>query len=126
MIRLLRFLVVMALLTTTTAFGGVERHTLTSAIDNREPVDDLGNEVSMPDDTLVLYYFTHITDMANQQIVHRWFYNGSEMATVSLNIGSNSWRTYSSKKILPQWTGQWTVQVWHNDLQLTEHSFSIQ
>ena len=121
-----RLIAIIMLTMSFAAASEVERHVLTSAVENREPVDDLGDSVTISDDTLTLYYFTHITNMANQQVIHRWFYNGEEMASVSLNIGSNSWRTYSSKSILPNWKGQWTVQVWREDLQLTEHSFEIQ
>ena len=33
------------------------------------------------------------------------------MARVSLPVRSAKWRTYSSKKIVPEWTGEWEVQV---------------
>jgi len=33
------------------------------------------------------------------------------MARVSLAVGSNDWRTYSSKRFLPQWAGEWKVVV---------------
>lgn len=104
----------------------VQRSQLTNAIEEREPTDNVTEPVFIgPDDVKTLYYFTHITNMAGKQIVHRWLYNGNEMAAVTLNIGSESWRTYSSKRIVPQWDGEWQIQVWHQDLQLTSTTFKV-
>ena len=104
----------------------VERSVLTSSIENREPIDDLGNRV-VPDgsDVQTVFFFTHLMDMQDTQVVHRWIYQGEEKATVTLNIGSNNWRTYSSKKLLPHWQGTWQVQVWRDDLMLTDHEFEF-
>jgi hypothetical protein len=33
------------------------------------------------------------------------------MGEVNFNVGSNRWRSYSSKNLLPEWTGIWTVSV---------------
>lgn len=45
------------------------------------------------------------------QISHLWYYNNEEMARVSLPVHSMSWRTWSSKQILPKWTGLWRVDI---------------
>lgn len=42
---------------------------------------------------------------------HIWYYKGEEMATVELAVESKSWRTWSYKTILPEWTGNWEVKV---------------
>lgn len=104
----------------------VERSHLSSGIEEREPVDDLGEKVTTQQGSVrKLYFFTHIKDMANKEIIHRWIYEGEEKAAIVLNIGSDDWRTYSSKNIPWQWQGQWEVQVWHEDLQLTSYKFSL-
>ena len=108
------------------ANGQVLRSQLTSGIEQREPIDDLQGEISINnDEILTIYLFTHIENLAGEKITHRWFYKGREMATVPLDVGSNSWRTYSSKHISPSWRGEWKVQIWQNDLQLKEHTFNI-
>jgi hypothetical protein len=33
------------------------------------------------------------------------------MARVSLRVAGPNWRTWSSKTILPEWTGEWRVDV---------------
>jgi hypothetical protein len=44
-------------------------------------------------------------------IVHNWYYGDELMAEVSLPIRSPSYRTYSSKNIVPGWTGEWRVEI---------------
>jgi hypothetical protein len=44
-------------------------------------------------------------------IKHVWSHQGKEMATVELPVRSSSWRTWSCKTILPEWTGEWEVKA---------------
>lgn len=104
----------------------VQRSQLTSGIEQREPVDSLNGDIVIASGEIkTLYLFSHLENLAGKEIIHRWFYKDQEMATVTLKIGSNNWRTYSSKRILSNWQGTWKVQIWHEDLQLTEHTFNI-
>ncbi|MEP3926291.1 MAG: hypothetical protein ABJM37_11400, partial [Gilvibacter sp.] len=72
----------------------VERSQLTSSIENREPTDDLEGFVEGQVDQMKrVYFFTQVSGLANNQIIHRWLYQGEEKATVTLNIGGDNWRT---------------------------------
>ena len=44
-------------------------------------------------------------------MTHAWYHEGETRARVDLPVGSLSWRTWSSKRILPSWTGRWEVKV---------------
>jgi hypothetical protein len=44
-------------------------------------------------------------------VTHAWYYEGKTMARVDLKVGSPDWRTWSSKRYLPAWTGHWEVKV---------------
>lgn len=56
--------------------------------------------------------FTHIEGASEEtRIEHVWLHQGEERARVSLPVRSASWRTYSAKKLLPEWTGDWKVEV---------------
>lgn len=60
----------------------------------------------------MLYCFSRITGAASETTIrHRWLFNNEVMADVELNVGSASWRTYSSKKLTPEWQGTWQVEV---------------
>jgi hypothetical protein len=55
--------------------------------------------------------WTRIVNGADQEIVHAWIHEGTTRARVELSIGSDSWRTYSTKQILSGWTGDWEVKI---------------
>lgn len=103
----------------------VEDHTITAAIENRMPVDSID---SYPADYGKLYSFSRITGAREETyITHVWFYEHQEMARVSLPVRSSDWRTYSSKRFLPQWVGEWSVVI--EDAQgrpLSEVSFRLE
>ena len=88
--------------------GSVARATITSDVQNREPVDSISTVTA--DDSKV-FYFTEIQDMAGQTVTHRWEYNGQVMAEVDFEIGGPRWRIYSSKTMAPYWVGDWKVSV---------------
>jgi len=59
-----------------------------------------------------VYCLTQLAHMAAPTTVtHVWYHEGKTMARVELTVGAASWRTWSSKRILPAWTGQWEVKV---------------
>ncbi|SYZ74657.1 conserved exported hypothetical protein [Candidatus Zixiibacteriota bacterium] len=59
-----------------------------------------------------IYLWSKITGSEGETTIkHIWYYQGKEMATVELPVRSSSYRTWSSKNILPQWTGDWSVKV---------------
>ena len=57
-----------------------------------------------------LFYFTKIERaMEPTSILHEWYWQGELLATVELDVESDAWRTWSSKRIMPHQTGSWTV-----------------
>ena len=92
----------------TATSGWVARATLTSAVQDREPIDSVS---SLSNDKTTLYYFTEVRDMAGQTIKHRWEHDGEVMAEVEFEIGGPRWRIYSSKTLVPTWLGDWKVSL---------------
>ncbi len=82
---------------------------VTTTIANRMP------EVQTANNTFAstverLYYFTKIEQAAAPtSILHEWYWQGELLATVELDIDSEAWRTWSSKRVMPHQTGSWTV-----------------
>lgn len=62
-----------------------------------------------------IFCWTRISGAAGANVVHAWIHDGVTRARVELAIGSEDWRTYSSKRILPAWTGDWEVKVLTHD-----------
>ncbi len=76
---------------------------------NRQPVN-VSNE--FPSNIGKVYCWTKIRAFeVPTYIVHQWYYKGKLMASVKLDIRSPLFRTWSSKRIIPQWKGTWRVVV---------------
>lgn len=88
--------------------GAVARAQFTRHIKNLEPVDAVS---TLTNDATRIVYFTEIHDMAGQTVTHRWEYNGKIILEVPIEVGSGRWRAYSTKTLLPSWTGEWKVSV---------------
>ena len=58
-----------------------------------------------------LYCWTRISGGNGAPVVHAWIHEGQTRARVELPIRSDNWRTYSSKGLLPAWTGDWEVKI---------------
>lgn len=79
------------------------------AIEDREPV---GEAEAFPADVGTLYFYTVIEgEFAEAAIQHVWLLDGKEVARVPLVVRGPRWRTWSSKRVPPDWTGQWTARV---------------
>lgn len=88
--------------------GSVVRAIFTSQIVDREPVDTLD---TIGPDLQRVFFFTDLRNLQGQIITHRWEHNGQVMAEVKFKVGGPRWRVYSSKNMLPEWVGSWTVVV---------------
>lgn len=90
------------------AEGEVARSIITTEVVDREPVNDL-DVVPLTNDTVL--FFTELRDMKGQTVMHRWMRGDEQIAEVSFDVGGPRWRVWSSKKMMPDWAGTWTVQV---------------
>ena len=80
-----------------------------SGVDQRQPV---GMAESFGSDVGEVFLWTKLTGAVDTTVVrHVWYYGGNEMAAVELPVRSSLWRTWSSKKILPAWIGDWEVKL---------------
>lgn len=105
-----RFSLLFALLflTATATAGEVSRSVFALDIADREPVDST-EQVSA--DIGKVYFFTELNQMAGETITHRWIYADEVMAEVSFDVGADRWRVWSSKNMVPGWSGNWRVDV---------------
>jgi hypothetical protein len=80
-----------------------------TAIEDRELQ---GQDTTFAKGTEKIYCWNLITGGENPTTVeHVWYLGGEEMARVTLDIKYPRVRTWSSKTILPEWTGDWKVEV---------------
>ena len=100
------------LLVATAQAAGVERGLFTTAVVDREPADQV-SEIT-PDQNQITY-FTELRDLQGQNITHQWVYDDGVMFEKTFAVGGPRWRVWSSKTILPEWTGTWVVNTLDGD-----------
>ena len=88
--------------------GSVVRSAFTREIDDREPTENLQK---LTNENGEVKFFTELRDMSGQTAIHRWEYDGKVVAEVEFNVKGPRWRVWSSKSLVPQWTGDWKVSV---------------
>lgn len=87
----------------------VDEQTICTAVEERMAS---GADSSFANDVGQLYCFTKISGAEDTTSVsHIWYFNDEEKAKVDLNVKGKSWRTWSSKRIAPEWVGEWKVEV---------------
>jgi hypothetical protein len=74
-----------------------------------------------------LYCFTELTGIPSEgTIYHIWYRGKREVAKVGLSVAPPQWRTWSSKIILANWKGDWSVEIVWGDHILKTLTFSIE
>ena len=113
MINVVTGLGVLWLLGTTSVFGQ-DSLRVGKMVICRQVVDRQPQEIAttFPDTVKTVFCFTHIEGAREEtSIKHRWFWKDSLLAEVTLPVRSASWRTWSSKRIVKGWRGDWRVEV---------------
>ncbi len=106
-------LALIALLTPQTLWAQAELTVTESAI-SRDVVDRMpvGADTTFTSDVGRLYCWTRITGAEGETTVHHvWIHGDEERADLELRVGASPWRTWSNKAIVPEWTGDWRVEV---------------
>lgn len=104
-------IMVLAILLCWTATGSaieVTEAVICRDVQDREPV---GASDSFPADVGKVWCWSKIRDGEGTVIRHTYYHRDTEMAVVELPIRSALFRTYSSKKVVPGWTGPWRVDI---------------
>lgn len=103
----------------------VENIVICTSVENRQP---LGADSVFSPDVGRLYCYTKIMSPTDTSSVsHVWFYEDKPMAKVDLPVKAKTWRTWSSKSILPHWKGDWRVEVQDESGKvISQISFKIQ
>ena len=90
------------------AQGTISRAQFTSAVLDREPVDEV---TSIDSGTGSVFFFTEFRNFEGTTASHRWIYNGEVKFELSFKIRGSRWRVYSQKTLPPEWLGDWKVEI---------------
>lgn len=92
--------------------GEVSRGQFTTAVQDREPVDNI---VALSSDQTQISYFTELTDLTGHNVTHQWLYYDDIMFEKTFSVGGARWRVWSTKALQPGWEGRWTVNTLDDD-----------
>ena len=115
----MRYFIKIALLALITGIGNsavageVSRALFTIGVDNREPVIMVTSISADSYDSIS--FFTELTDLNGHTVTHQWKHNDKVMFEKSFEVGGARWRVWTSKTLIPGWTGTWTVNVLDDD-----------
>ena len=98
--------------------GEVARAIFTIGIDSREPTILVDNISS--NSYTEISFFTELTNLSGHTITHQWTYSDKIIFEKSFEVNGGRWRIWTSKKILPKWSGNWTVNVLDTDRSVLE------
>lgn len=87
----------------------IERIAVSTGMENRQPV---GESDTFADSVGTLFCYTEIRGMGDSTTVsHVWYHGENRRADVKLNVRGYRWRTWSTKVIQKDWTGDWRVDI---------------
>ena len=80
----------------------------TTGVENREPIDQITFVASH---VKKVFFFSDLRGLTGETIQHRWIYDGKTVAEVTFEVRGPRWRVWSTKDLLPDWIGDWTVEI---------------
>ena len=115
-----------AIVISSSSFAGeVSRAMFTIGIDDREPVLRVDSIDSSSYTSIS--FFTELNDLSGHSITHQWTHNDKVMFEKTFEVRAERWRVWTSKTLIPSWTGSWTVNVLDDDRTvLASNSFEYQ
>ncbi len=89
----------------------VKRFLLARSVLNREPKGDLNEIMFNADGIAAVWAYSEIIDKKGSRLKYVWLHDGNKIATIPVNVGSNRWRSNSSKLINQSMSGAWRVEL---------------
>lgn len=90
---------------------GVKRFLLPGSVSNKEPLGELNDISFNADGSAVVWIYSEVVDRRGSRLNYVWLHEGSQVATVKVDIRANRWRSYSTKVINQSMSGSWRVEL---------------
>ncbi|OIO55273.1 MAG: hypothetical protein AUJ55_10555 [Proteobacteria bacterium CG1_02_64_396] len=84
------------------------RTVFTTAIKDREPVDRVSTFSAKSGQAT---FFSEVRNLDGHTVTHQWRWGDKVMFEIPFKIKGERWRVWSTKTLLPQWQGVWSVWV---------------
>lgn len=85
-----------------------------------------GAAETFPKGTEKLFCYSKVTNAADTEIEHVWYKGDAEQSRVKLKIGGSPWRTYSSKMLGPDASGDWRCDVVQDGKVIQSAKFKVE
>jgi len=90
----------------------VSRAQLTSELQNKDPVDQLGSTIAMNEEGLIkVFLFAELEDLKGDLVYYDWYHDGERVARISVRPYLESMRASSSKFITARMIGSWRAEI---------------
>ena len=107
------FLVTALVISGSSFAAEVARAMFTIGVDNREPII-MVDSIDSSSYTSISF-FTELMDLSGHNVTHQWTFNDQVMFEKTFDVKGPRWRVWTSKTLIPSWTGSWTVNVLDDD-----------
>jgi hypothetical protein len=85
-----------------------------------------GAAESFPKGTAKLFCLSKVTGAENSEVEHVWYKGDAEQGRVKLKIGGSPWRTYSSKTLGDDASGDWRCDVVQDGKVIQSAKFKVE
>jgi hypothetical protein len=85
-----------------------------------------GAAESFPKGTAKLYCLSKVTGAADSEVEHVWYKGDAEQGRVKLKVGGSPWRTYSTKTLGEDASGDWRCDVVQNGTVLLSVKYKVE
>jgi hypothetical protein len=85
-----------------------------------------GAAESFPKGTAKLYCLSKVSGAADSEIEHVWYKGDAEQGRVKLKVGGSPWRTYSTKTLGEDASGEWRCDVVQDGTVLQSVKFKVE
>ena len=96
---------------TSIASPAVKRFLLAKDVVRNEPRGDIDDTALNDAGYVAVSSFSEVTGQRGDTLQYRWLHNGKEVLSIGIPVGSNRWRSHSTKRIYAGMKGSWRAEL---------------
>ena len=89
----------------------IKRFVISRAVQSNEPVGTINDINFDANNIATVYAYSEVRELKDKNLYYVWSLDGKDIAKVKVDVGSNLWRSYSSKFIQPSMHGEWKIEL---------------
>lgn len=89
----------------------IKRFVFARGVKNREPIGSIEDIKFNQENAVRVYAYSTVVGLENDTLYYIWRLNDAEVARVTVEVGGEHWRSYSSKRVDLSAHGDWSVTL---------------